>query len=100
MAHPRFAQILVELQEIHNAKNNDYGGAEKPLANLMEAEKIGIPAWKAVMVRMSDKWSRLQTFAQGGEMKVNSEKITDTLNDLANYAILCRILIEEHGDRS
>ena len=32
MSHPRFAEILKELQAIHEAKNHDYGGGT-PFSN-------------------------------------------------------------------
>jgi hypothetical protein len=95
MAHnPRFSQILKELEEIHNQKNNDYAGAGKdPLANLREF------GWKGGVVRISDKYFRLKNFAKSEKLSVKNETIIDTLNDLANYAILTRILYEDENKR-
>ena len=96
--HPRFYQLLEEMRRVHDAKNHDYAGNRAdPLANFRECEKLGLPAWKGVVVRMTDKLARLASFAKQGELKVKSEGICDTLLDLANYALLCRILVEEAG---
>ena len=91
MAHnPRFSQILKELEEIHNRKNDDYAGQNKdPLANLREF------GWKGGVVRISDKYFRLKNFTKSEKLSIKDETIIDTLNDLANYAILTRILYED-----
>ena len=63
MAHhgdPRFYKLLEEIAELHSRKNHDYTPSGDPLANFRMCEKFGIPAWKGVLTRMSDKWSRLQ----------------------------------------
>jgi len=93
MAHnPKFSQILKELEAISNVKNNDYAGANNdPLANLREF------GWKGGVVRISDKYFRLKNFAKSEKLSVKDETIIDTLNDLANYAILTRILYEEEN---
>lgn len=94
MPHPRFRAILDEMNRIHEAKDHDYAG-EVPFSNFRKCESFGIPAWKGVMVRLSDKWSRLCTLADT-EAKVKDEKFDDTLLDLANYAVICYILREEY----
>jgi hypothetical protein len=42
-------------------------------------------------VRLEDKLNRLRTLNQKEEAAVKDEKIEDTLQDLANYAILALI---------
>ena len=96
MPHPRFAEILEKMKQIHYAKDHDYAG-EIPFANFRLAEKLGVPAWKAVMIRMSDKWSRLCTLATT-EAEVKDESFEDTLLDLANYSIICLILKKEYNE--
>jgi len=56
---------------------------------------MGIPGWKGCIVRLSDKMSRLMNIAKNDEISVDDEKITDTLMDLAVYAIITRILYED-----
>jgi hypothetical protein len=59
---------------------------------------MGIPAWKGVLVRISDKFSRLCAFARQETLKVSDENIEDTLIDLANYCLICVLLYKELKD--
>ena len=40
------------------------------------------------LVRMTDKLSRLSTFAVSGDLKVKDESVKDTILDLINYSVL------------
>jgi len=95
--HPRFKEILAEMNRIHEAKDHDYAG-DVPFSNFRKSESFGVPAWKGAMVRMSDKWSRLCTLATKDAM-VKDEKFEDTLLDLANYALIIYILREEEAKK-
>lgn len=92
--HPRFYQILDEMAQLHSDKNHDYSG-EDPLSNFKMCEKMGISAWEGILIRISDKWSRLLNFVKTKKFLVKTESVRDTLLDLAVYAILCIILLEE-----
>jgi len=92
--HPDFYKLIDELKDIHSVKNHDYAG-DDPLSNFMICEKMGIPAWKGVLIRISDKFSRLCSFARKQELKVKDENIEDTLKDMAIYALICIILYRE-----
>lgn len=98
--HPRFYEILKELEELHNAKNSDYSKEGDPLSNLKMSEEINIPGYIGNFIRMGDKWSRLVQLMkkkqQGEGPAVKSESMNDTLRDLAVYCILEMILIEEN----
>ena len=52
-------------------------------------------ASKGCIVRLSDKMARIMNVARDDEISVSSETITDTLMDLAVYAIITRILYED-----
>ena len=94
--HPRFYELLREMERIHDAKNHDYAGKGDPLKNFkLCAHLAGIPAWHGAYVRLLDKVSRVGSFIESGELHVKSEKIADTLLDLANYALIALILVEE-----
>ena len=93
--HPRFYELIEEIKQLHAAKNHDYTKGRDALSNLRACESFGVPAWKGTLVRMCDKWSRLQSFALCDKLKVENEKITDTLMDFAVYSLLEIILIEE-----
>ena len=93
--HPGFYKLLEELKEIHSNKSHDYSGEGDPFRNFKMSENMGIPAWKGVLIRISDKFSRLCSFANKEEFKVKDENIEDTLKDLASYALIDLILYRE-----
>ena len=87
-----FDAVLRRMLEIHQAKNADYGSSY----NLAPA-LLGIPAHVGLLVRMTDKLSRACKLAQGQKAQVQDEALTDTLLDLANYAVLAILALESPG---
>lgn len=63
-------------------KNADYASDADPFRNFRTFGRLGI------LVRLSDKLSRLQTFCARGELSVTDESVTDTVLDGINYLIL------------
>ena len=95
MSKERFHEIVEEMVELHDRKNHDYAGDEY-LSNFLMCEKhMEIPAWKGTIIRLSDKMARIMNLAKTEEVSVGDETITDTLMDLAVYAIITRILYED-----
>jgi hypothetical protein len=88
-------KITEDMLKTYEAKDQDYASNGKPMGNLRGSEHLGIPAWKAVLLRMSDKKQRITSFINRGKFEVDDEKVTDTLIDLANYALLGLILFRE-----
>ena len=96
MSKERFHEIVKEMVELHDKKNRDYAGTEY-LSNFLMCEKyVGVPAWVGCIIRLSDKMARIMNLAKSDEISVGDEKITDTLMDLAVYAIITRILYEDY----
>lgn len=96
--HPssqKFHAILRALGALHDRKQADYGTDGDPFANVRASEAWGIPAWVGCMVRASDKVKRLQTQAVKGSLA--NEAATDSFDDLAVYAVIGRVLFEEHS---
>lgn len=91
--NPRFHALLQEIADLHDRKSHDYAQNADPLSNFRKAEAFGIPAWKGVLVRMSDKFSRIEELSNGKEAK--NESLRDSLIDLAVYALIDVILLEE-----
>ena|ERR1035437_940414 len=91
---PRFYELLDEIADLHSRKSANYAKDNDPLSNLRVAENFGLPAYLGVLIRMSDKWSRIQELAKGKPDMVG-ESMKDTLLDLAIYSLLCIILLEE-----
>ena len=102
-AHPTsqaFFDLCDQLKEMHRRKSSDYGcpSGTDPLANIRNGAKfVGIPAWRAAMVRLSDKVTRLATFNATGSLSY--EGVEDNLFDLASYALLSLLLYREECDR-
>lgn len=85
----KFEKIAKEMVETYSRKNHDYGDS------FGESVKKYGPI--AGLVRMSDKWNRLNSLVMGGEAKVKEESIIDTLTDLACYAVMLRMEIESQS---
>jgi hypothetical protein len=95
MSKERFHDIVKEMIELHDRKNHDYAGGEY-LSNFLMCEKhMGVPAWIGCIIRLSDKMARIMNLAKTDEISVGDETITDTLMDLAVYAIITRMLYED-----
>ena len=76
-----FETIALELIDLHNRKNNDYGNAAH-----QSYKEFGIISY---VIRLNDKLNRLKSLTKpGATMKVQDESIIDTLKDLAAYAIM------------
>lgn len=75
----RFMDITTNMAKTYAAKNHDYGNSFEQSCN-----KFGIIA---AVVRMGDKMNRLESLAVK-RAEVKDESIKDTLLDLANYAIM------------
>lgn len=89
-----FLALLDEVAEMHRTKSHDYGSADDPLANIRNgAEFVGIEPWRAAMVRLSDKVTRLASYNRTG--RLNHESVEDSLLDLASYALLTLLLFRE-----
>ena len=59
------------------------------------AEQWGIAPWIGVAIRMNDKVTRLQSFAKNGVLA--NEGVVDNLMDLAAYALIAIVLLEEEA---
>lgn len=79
-----------QMRQIMSEKNADYTGFNKdPFFNFSTVEYLGIARTEqGFLTRMTDKLLRLTTFVKQGHLKVNDEKVEDTLMDLSNYCIL------------
>ena len=74
-------ELLDYLHNLYIIKNHDYGDSVHDTY-----EKYGLTSF---LVRMEDKLNRVRTLNNKNiEAQIPTEKIEDTLLDLANYAIL------------
>jgi len=83
--------ICNEAFELMKKKNHDYAGKDgtTPFANFEKAEMMGLCSTEAgMMVRILDKISRITTYIDAGELKVENEGYSDAVIDLINYLVL------------
>ena len=76
----RHLSLCQELNEIYAKKNHDYGDSFH--MTYLE-EGMAMPR-----IRLTDKLNRFKRLTQAKEQRVNDESIRDTLMDLANYALM------------
>lgn len=77
-----FQELTSKMSETYISKNHDYGNSF--------SETFSEFGLVAAATRMSDKMSRIKSYAKKShdEMMVKTESLEDTLLDLANYAIM------------
>lgn len=90
---PRFYTLLDELRQTHAAKSHDYAQVDAPLSNFTRARAFGVEPWRGALVRLGDKVSRLEELSRGKAPR--HESMRDTLVDLASYALLTVLLLED-----
>ena len=89
-----YYDLLEELRQMHAKKSHYYGSANDPLANIRNgAEFVQIEPWRAAMVRLSDKVTRLATYNRVGTLTF--ESVEDTLLDLASYSLITLVMLRE-----
>lgn len=90
----RHRRILDKLHKTYAKKNSDYGDSFTDTMN-----KFGI---EVGIARICDKYKRLENMALGKHINVN-ESMKDCLLDMANYAIMLSMYLDEkypNGDYS
>jgi len=72
-------EICEDLNDLYKAKNADYGDS-------FADTRRKYP--NAILIRLNDKMSRLESLMGGASQQVSDESIDDTLKDLANYCLM------------
>ena len=83
----RHRNLCLELNKIYEAKNHDYGDSFHQ-TYLEEG-------FAMARIRLSDKLNRFKSLSKGSNQEVKDESMIDTLMDLANYALMTILEIEE-----
>ena len=76
----RHADICMELNALYARKNHDYGDSFH--------QTFIDEGFAMSRIRLADKFNRFKTLSRDREARVKDESIRDTLIDLANYAIM------------
>lgn len=94
----RYLQLLEEMAELHKNKSAGYAGDNPDAwANFRQAEGFGVSAFDGCLVRMSDKFVRVQNLVKNPKNDKVGESIKDTLFDLSSYALIALCLLEEEN---
>ena len=96
----KYMDVINKLKETFLKKNHDYGSSVKKNYDKFEAygKNEGL---KYVFGRIAEKHDRLENLIYGAHTnQVTDESVEDTLLDMANYAILAAVSIQEHKTNS
>lgn len=87
----RHKQICIALNNLYARKNHDYGDS---FHLTFVEEGMAMPR-----IRLGDKFNRFKTLSRKLDaQRVSDESLKDTLLDLANYAIMTVLEMEETGN--
>lgn len=91
----RHSDICKEINALYAMKNHDYGDS---FHQTFTEEGMAMPR-----IRLGDKLARFKSLTKSEVQEVKDESIRDTLIDLANYAIMMVLELddlkaEEHAD--
>jgi len=91
-----YLQLLDAMSKLHLDKNAGYGSQHDAWSNFRLSEQWGVPAYIGCLVRMSDKYQRLQNLIADPTNDKVGESIVDTAMDLAAYALIFVCLWQEY----
>ena len=91
-------ELCLKGRELMDKKNRDYAGRDgtEPFANFTRVESMGICSTESgMLVRLTDKMSRLSSFTESGKLAVENESFEDTVVDVINYMVLFYAYIKD-----
>lgn len=86
----KLEELMNELLETFVAKNTDYGDSFAE-----SFKEFGIVS---AVVRMNDKMNRIKSLSKKGGRQVKDESLRDSLMDLANYALMTVVELDQQID--
>ena len=86
----RHKDLCLGINALYARKNHDYGDS---FHTTFEEEGMAM-----ARIRLSDKLNRFKSLSRKSEQQVSDESIRDTLLDLANYAIMTVLEMEDAGN--
>ena len=91
-------ELCTAARDLMSLKNRDYAGNDglEPFANFTRVEAMGICKTEAgMLVRLTDKMSRLSSFIRAGKMHITDESFQDTCVDVINYMVLLAAYLKD-----
>jgi hypothetical protein len=92
--HAHMQQTFAACLAISRKKNADYATDSDPLANFRVCQQFGVTLPQGIMVRLSDKFSRIGNLLDGRTPAVEDERLTDTIQDAVNYLAILAYALE------
>jgi hypothetical protein len=87
--------------EILKKKNHDYASGDDPYSNFRKGEIFNLCSTEAgILLRVTDKISRLATFANKGKLEVSNESYEDAVVDIINYMVLFSAYIADKDSQT
>lgn len=101
MVSKEFMNLLDKMKIMHIQKNAGYSGMDNPdaWANFRLSENFGVSPFIGCMIRMSDKFSRVQSLIKNTDNEQVGEKLSDTLLDMASYCLIAVCLLYEQEEK-
>lgn len=89
--YEKHAALLDQMHQTYVSKNIDYGNSAGDTF-----KKYGLLAY---VVRLNDKMNRIESLVkkQGEQPQVHTERLEDTLMDMANYCIMAIMDLTQQG---
>ena len=96
----RIELIATNCVEICRKKNSDYAASSDAFANFRAAaQEAGISVEQVIRARMGEKNKRMLNLLNQPN-QVEHETILDTLDDMANFAMILRVWLEVQREAS
>lgn len=96
----RFLELTRKMDEVHKKKNDDYAASTNPYSNFdvstFMLSQFNNPRDQSFVWPIATKMARLSTLLNSHSIP-NNESITDSLIDIANYALLWACDIENRN---
>jgi hypothetical protein len=87
--HQSMRKTFDECFDISLKKANDYSKGANTYRNFEGSERIGISVQKGILLRLQDKFTRLENLLESDTPKV-AESIEDTIMDAINYLAILK----------
>ena len=91
-------RLIADAMQLHEAKNRGYAGSDPdPWRNFRLANRFGVNTKQGVLVRLSDKYSRILSLHESADNNQVGENLLDTVLDFAAYCLIATCVDAENG---
>lgn len=81
--------------ELMKKKNADYSATDDPFGNFVASLTYGVHPVIGILIRIGDKFKRIESFIKKGHLEVSDETVEDAFIDVINYSILAAAMLRE-----